>query len=386
MKRDHLTPAELSAYAARELSPAEVLGASDHLAVCEECRARLLQQVGARPPDSTAGAADDPSYEELSGWLDDELDPLTRRDVEAMLAHSPRARAALADLSAFRDEINALPPRVHGAEGGSTHSTVRSFSRWILPLAALLVSSIAGTWWVTSSTPGGGTYVKLTDGARTIAFAADGRSPALTALPSSVSEAVAETIRTGRLAPNPELAALAGETGTLAGSADGRSELRVLEPVATAVRDVQPRFRWSAAADVSGYRINVVEETSGSLITSAELPATATEWVPPEPLPAGEVYQWEVQALRDGNVIANSPKPPEPEARFRILSAAIVAELEEARRASKGSHLVMGVANARAGLLEDALREFRALAEQNRDAELPRQLVRQLEAQRAPAG
>jgi len=226
--------------------------------------------------------------------------------------------------------------------------------------------------------------VKLRDGDRVIAFAADGRSSALEALPQGVSDSVAETIRTGRIDLTTEVAELAGQTGVLAGPVDESGGLRVLEPIGTAVRDRRPRFRWSGVPDVSGYTVNVMEETSGALVLSQQLPADATEWQPSEPLPAGEVYQWEVQALRDGAVIANSPKPPEPEARFQILSEAKVAELEEAERASKGSHLVMGVANARAGLLDDAMREFRILREQNPDSDILRQLVEQLEAQRAP--
>ena len=170
----------------------------------------------------------------------------------------------------------------------------------------------------------------------------------------------------------------------MAGPGEEQAELRVLEPVGTAVRDARPRFRWSAAPGVSGYNINIMEESSGALIVSEQLPADATEWQPREPLLAGGLYQWEVQAVRDGAVVANSPKPPEPEARFAVLSEAKLAELEEAKRTSNGSHLVMAIANARAGLVDEALREFRLLSEQNPEAELPRRLLQQLEAERSP--
>ena len=384
MTGNHLTSDELAAYAARRLAAAETLAASDHLAACDDCRAQLLQLAAAEPEQAGGEPATNLSYEELTGWLDDELDPLTRREVAATLAHSARARAQLADLTNFRDEMNAAAPRDHSAEQASPQSDAAAFPRWIFPLAAAVVLSGAAMWWVTSSRFGAAEFVKLRDGERVIAFGEDGRSQALAALPQPVADAVAETIRTGRVVISPEVTALVGQTGTLAGAGEKQTELRVLEPVGTAVRDARPRFRWSAAPGVSGYTINVMEETSGALVVSQQLPPDATEWQPPEALPAGELYQWEVQALRDGAVVANSPKPPEPEARFQVLSEAKLAELEEAKRASNGSHLVMAIANARAGLLDEALREFRLLTEQNPDAELPRRLLEQLEAQRRP--
>ena len=383
MTRNHLTAAELAAYRERRLPPTELLRAGDHLGECEECRAHLLELANAAPEVISAASSGEVSYEELAGWLDDELDPLTRREVAAALANSASARTALADLSAFREEMNALPARDHAAETAATQMTERRLPRWAFPLAAAVLVSGVALWWATAPRHSAD-YVTLRDGGRVIGFAADGRSEVLAALPEGVRDSVAETIRTGRLVVDPEVATIAGQTGTLAGSEDEGSELQALEPIGTAVRDVRPRFRWRSAAGASGYNIHIAEETSGAVVMTQQLPADTTEWQPAEPLPAGEVYQWEVQALRDGTVVANSPRPPEPEARFQILTAAKVAELEEAQRASKGSHLVMGVANARAGLLDDAIREFRLLREQNPDSELLRQLLDQLEAQRKP--
>lgn len=60
-------------------------------------------------------------------------------------------------------------------------------------------------------------------------------------------------------------------------------------------------------------------------------------------------------------------------------------ELQEAERVGNGSHLVLGVAKARAGRAADAAQEFRALQEQNPDAQLPKQLLAQAEASQAPA-
>ena len=384
MTPNHLSAAALAAYHGRRLGPADLLAASDHLGECEECRRQLAGLADAAPETVPGERGKELSYEELAGYIENEADPLTRREVAAALAGSEKARAALADLIRFREEMNALPARDHAAAPAPTSPAERSFARWAFPLAAAVVLSGAAMWWVTGPRRGTADFVQLHDGERVIAFAADGRSRMLAALPQPVSDAVAETIRTGRIDVNREVAALSGQMGTLAGPAEDAAGLRAVAPIGTAVRDARPRFRWNGAPDASGYNINILEETSGALVVSQQLPPDATEWQPREPLPAGEVYQWEVQALRDGAVVANSPRPPEPEARFQILSPAKVAELEEAQRASKGSHLVMGVANARAGLLDDAVREFRILSEQNPESELLRQLLAQLERQRQP--
>ena len=384
MTRDHLTAAQISAYVERRLDAVDTLAVSDHLAACAECRARLLQNQELPRAAAAEVCNDGITYDEIAAWVDGELDPLRRREIAAAATRSPQLRAQLADLMRFRDEMNAKPPRDHASEPLLTRATTTAFSRWALALAAAVVVCGGAIWRATMHKPTGIDFVKVRDGDRVIAFANDGRSPVLAALPAGISGDLAQTIRSGRINLTPEVAALIGQTGTLAGPGEAETEFRVLAPVGTAVREARPSFRWVAEPAASAYQINVVEETSGTLIVSEQLPPTATEWQPPQPLPSGEVYQWQVQALRDGAVIGNSPKPPEPEARFHILSEAKVAELEEARRASQGSHLVMGVATARAGLIDEALREFRLLSEQNPDAELTRQLLQQIEAQRKP--
>lgn len=382
MTQNHLTPGELAAYDERRLPPSELLAASDHLAECEHCRTKLLQL--ADPPVEKTNRDGSPtlSYEELTGWLNDELDPMTRRDVAATLARSAQARAELADLTKFRNEMNALPPRDYAGESAPAEQSAPVFARWVFPLAAAVLLSGAAIWWMTHREVAT-QYVTLRDDGRVLAFTEDGRSPALTGLPRPLDESVAETIRTGRINVDPQTAGLAGQIGTLAGADEQQNVFRVLAPIATAVADAKPRFRWTPAAGASGYRINILEETSGAVIVSERVSAESTEWAPAEPLPRGEVYQWEVQALRDEQVIANTPAPPQPEARFRILGKAALAELQEATRASSGSQFAMGVANARAGLIDDALRNFRSVAAENPDSELLKQVIAQIEAQRA---
>ncbi|MEP6956629.1 MAG: hypothetical protein ABI883_07370 [Chthoniobacterales bacterium] len=83
-------------------------------------------------------------------------------------------------------------------------------------------------------------------------------------------------------------------------------------------------------------------------------------------LPAA-IHQALVETLRTGQV---------PLALERHADS---IELEEWTRAAGGSHLVLGVANARAGLREEAEREFRALANQNPGSSLAQKLAAQVQ-------
>jgi hypothetical protein len=80
-----------------------------------------------------------------------------------------------------------------------------------------------------------------------------------------------------------------------------------------------------------------------------------------------------VETLRTGKIPLASETSP----------AAADAELQEWTRAAGGSHLVLGVAQARAGLLDQSVHEFEALVQENPESPLARQLLEQVQSQRA---
>ena len=86
-------------------------------------------------------------------------------------------------------------------------------------------------------------------------------------------------------------------------------------------------------------------------------------------------------AIHEGRELL-SPAPPAPPARFRILEPSRLAELERAKASSAGSHLVLGVVYAQAGLLEDSERELRELLRVNSGSDVARRLLRSVEARR----
>ena len=90
--------------------------------------------------------------------------------------------------------------------------------------------------------------------------------------------------------------------------------------------------------------------------------------------------EWEVEALRGDDLIAKAPAPPAPEARFAVLPNDKAQELQRLRRQLHGSHLLLGLAYARAGLLPEARTEFEALTRENPQSPLPQNLLASLSA------
>ena len=101
----------------------------------------------------------------------------------------------------------------------------------------------------------------------------------------------------------------------------------------------------------------------------------------PNSLARGVTYSWQISASKDGETVV-SPKPPLPQARFRILDQAAVLALANLKRSAGSSHLAMGVFYWKHGLIEDAEREFQALAAANPNSNVARELLKSVRALR----
>jgi len=106
---------------------------------------------------------------------------------------------------------------------------------------------------------------------------------------------------------------------------------------------------------------------------------TNTSWS--TSLARGQVYSWQVKAIKDNQEII-SPRPPAPQARFRVLDQNRANELAKAKRAYGSSHLTLAVLYADAGLLKEAEQELRLLRRANPDSDLASKLLRQVQALR----
>ena len=110
-------------------------------------------------------------------------------------------------------------------------------------------------------------------------------------------------------------------------------------------------------------------------------PVTGTEWTIPHSLERGVTYSWQISALKDGKTVV-SPKPPLPEARFKILNRPAVETLAKLRESAGSSHLAMGVFYWKHGLIEESEREFQALAKANPKSTAVKELLASIRSQR----
>lgn len=343
MRNKHLTFEEIKAHRDRTLTAAAALEISDHLVECEECRATLVrlehEPVSGEQPSTV-------TYEELADYIDDQLDPPERHAVSEKLARSSQGRRELRDLLEFKREMAA-------EESGI------DFQKWILPIAAGVLIAAAIGWWNFQS--------KQNEIARNLA-------PEL--------RVTFEDALANRRFILPEIVKnLHGAQEQLAGQSNrSTSGLRLIRPVGIAVATGTPVFQWGGMANASGYRLTISMHGSEKPSETIDLDGSQVTYVASKPLVPGETYEWEVQALREGQPIAQAPAPPEPEALFYVLGQQQQDEIARQREKFGGSHLALGLVYARAGLIEDAGEQFAALAKE--DPELARKLGEALENSR----
>jgi anti-sigma factor RsiW len=102
---DHLTPEQLRAYRARELSAADLLQADAHLDACSACRTALARELNAAAAaaDVRASLAEIThlQFEEMEAYVDGTALPEARAMVEAHMGTCARCAREVSDLRAF---------------------------------------------------------------------------------------------------------------------------------------------------------------------------------------------------------------------------------------------------------------------------------------------
>ena len=356
MRQDHLTPAEINAYSARTLNGEQALEVSDHLQQCEECRGARLQR---EPAVADAKV----TYNDLAAFLDDTLDPWTRRGLNAKIAGSSAASAELADLRRFKHD-----PGVSAESTGDS----RLGGRWLLALAAVVVAGTALLWWTTLSQPGGA--VVLRDNGMRLEIAPDGSVTGLSNLPLDLRASLKSGLSENRLDIAPILVALTGRENTLAGAGSEQGSLRIVSPKGVALEETLPTLEWAPDERAATYRITVARKSDDAISEVADVPGRQSSWKLQKPLPRGETFAWQIESIREGETIATAPGSSRSEAQFYVLSDREEGELDEARASFARSHLAMALTYARLGLSDQADAELRSLEQDNPGSTLPAKL------------
>jgi hypothetical protein len=201
------------------------------------------------------------------------------------------------------------------------------------------------------------------------------------ALDADQHDLVSEALRSGRPLVDERVAGLLNTRGLLLGEAPDEPTFDLQGPLATAVRDDLPTFRWSAVDSADSYLVEVFD--AGFNLVASSGPITDSSWVPRLPLARGREYSWHVVAAVDGQEV-RSPIPPAPEAKFFVLDQETASAVEHDAAQHADSHLVRALLFARAGLLIEAESELRKLQRANPESAIAADLLRNLREPRTP--
>lgn len=428
---EHLTDELLARYQQRALTMAELLQLDAHLQSCVVCQEKLGESLDAAAALSALQAdfADTHlAYEELAAYLDQQLTGEVCASAEDHLSVCRRCATELADLQAFRHELeDAEVVHVAPAQAGWRERWLdwwqASNWRWPLQLAATTVLCLCVVWFATRSlrrevvelrvqletaqrdkaqlqtellavqkrngttplpalapTPDPANLIAaLTDGETQITLDRQGQLGGLAQLNPPQQQLVMLALQAGKVSLPVAPAPLGKRPEVLLSAPVGGETFALAGPVGKVVLSNRPQFRWQPLKDAVSYRVTIFTANYDVVAQSPEL--TTTTWTPPQALPREQLYLWQVTALKDGQEI-KAPVAPAPEARFKILDQAKADEIAAARRRTPVSGLLLGLLYAQAGLFDEAERELQKLAKQNPQAPSAQQLLNDLRAQR----
>lgn len=401
----HLNNEQIRGYHQQTLPTAELLDVSQHLGGCEACRARITPQtevssaIKAFQQRIRSGAGPlHLTYEEIEAFVDGTMAALDRESVESHTRECGSCAEDVQGILALRRELEH--PRTITSPSNRWAAFWNSLLGWRGGLV-LAAAACAVILMVALRTPAGqnrniadvaqqGAKVSVSpaqpsptgsiirDGTRVFTVSESGRIEGLPIVAEADRAVLEKALVEKRVDTAASLSDLTAKSGVLLGSPAEVPRGKLLAPLATVVETERPVFRW---APISGATFHVSVYDSGYNLVASSGSLVGTEWQIPKPLRRGTRYSWQLNVRQNDNEYT-LPAPPAPEARFRVLSGADEAGLAQTRSASGESHFVLGILYARAGLLDQADQELRALRDQNPQSKDVADLLASVEQQR----
>ncbi len=411
MTLEHLSETQLTGYSGRNLEPDELLVVDRHLASCDECHERLtrfLPAVANLAAESDEGPFHLDYEQHLEPYVDGKANDIDREIVDSHVALCSKCATDLKDLLEFRRQPVAVV---------ATSSRWRQWSNpaWAAAAAVIAVFGLGGAVLLWTGSP----MSKLAQ-QETVAPGPDNQGPAvakeqtpppstehptqknapsppagelnmsaspreeprlmlydaggqlivnqrghlegLQQLPPDLKESVEQALATGQLGASPGVRGWSTGANNLRSESVTQGTFAPLDPIDVVIETDLPTFRWRALEGAQHYIVTIYDMKLRRVGSSG--PISGTAWTISNSLERGVTYSWQIAALKDGETVV-TPKPPSPEARFRILDQRAINALAKLKEAVGSSHLAMGVFYWKHGLLEQSEREFHELSKAN---------------------
>ena len=428
---EHLTVEKIRLYLSRQMKPAELLKADDHLAGCDLCFKQINDSPNARKAagfdflQSSPQDSEHLSYEQLEHYIDEKSDEIEREIADVHLQICPDCAAEMNGLLEMRKLIDAdarnqtlsLPAAGENAKPNQIWSFFSGnyFPKFSLAaFMVLLAASLLGAFWLLSrrnstqvavTSPSNAVQPQnLPDSAQTPTVIAQPNAndaaqnninsetnaiinlqnrtappDAIESLPPQYQTEIQRELADGHLDFPREINQLNNQTGKLMSGGTEEVPFALSSPIGKIIQSNRPEFRWNELTGAEGYIVSVTDENFNKVASSPKISAAA--WQVDKPLARNKIYLWQVTAIKNGEEI-KSPVRPAPDAKFKILDAAKSNEIERAKKQYGNSHLLLGILYANAGLLNEAEIEFQKLLRKNPKSELARRLLRQVQSKR----
>jgi type II secretory pathway component PulM len=197
-------------------------------------------------------------------------------------------------------------------------------------------------------------------------------------LPSSYKEEIETALATAKI-DRPEIVSkLVGEEERLMGeSSEERFYLQ--SPVGTVIQNSIPTLQWQSLPGASSYNVTILDSNFNEVLTVKDL--STTSWTIPTALKAGEIYSWQVSAIKNGKEIT-SQTPTTRFGKFKVLEERKSKELNELKTKYTNAHLILSVIYAKEGLIDEAERELNKEISKDPKSPIARKLLNNIEALR----
>jgi hypothetical protein len=335
---EHLTDAELHAFAGGLSAADELLRADDHLSACGRCRARAIALNDIAPP-----------LDDLRAQLNTDVSHLTDEDVQLFVQDrltTPASAVALAHLKDCSTCARHLEDLRSWAEAGEPVRPRRaprflSVRRGSLALAATILLAILIPAAIRQARSGRPTASASVVGLET--------------LPPLEQERVRTALNAGAATIPDFMSDLATSREVLMGAPARSETFGLVAPIGTATVTDRPRFEWQVFDRAEHYVVTVFDEQSTVVARSPMI--TETYWMPVDPLARGRTYVWQVAAQRASSMIT-APAAPAPPAKFHVIDASSADVLERVEAERPQAHLLLGILYMQAGILDAAKRHL----------------------------